>query len=95
MREADEEHTLVKEMLVKADELAAEDDTFDAKVKVLRDLVQHHVREEENEIFPECRDHMSEDRLAALGAQMQGLVRDANAPAKPAKKTAKSKQHKH
>jgi hemerythrin superfamily protein len=70
VREAEEEHQVLKEMLEKIDQLAAEDSTFDAKVTVLRELVEHHVREEEREMFPECKSKMSEEKLKEIGEIM-------------------------
>jgi len=71
VREAEEEHQVLKEMLAKIDELAAEDSTFDAKVTVLKELVQHHVREEEREMFPECKSKMPEQKLKENGENAQ------------------------
>jgi hemerythrin superfamily protein len=80
VREAEEEHQVLKEMLAKIDELAAEDSTFDAKVTVLKELVEHHVREEERELFPGCKSKMSEEKLKEIGEIMHAetLRRDSS-----------------
>ncbi len=67
--EAHQEHALVKLLVSEIKAMEAGDVIFDAKVKVLKDLVTHHVKEEENEIFPECKDEMSEEQLQSLGEQ--------------------------
>jgi hemerythrin superfamily protein len=67
--EADTEHHVVKFLLSELSEMEAEDDHFDAKVTVLAELVKHHVREEEKEIFDALR--KSELDLDDLG---QGVL---------------------
>jgi len=42
-----------------------------AKVTVLKELVQHHVKEEETEIFDEAKHALGNERLQQLGAEMQ------------------------
>ena len=44
------------------------DDFFDAKVQVLSEQIEHHVEEEEKELFPEVR--KADIDLAALGKQL-------------------------
>ncbi|HET9236672.1 MAG TPA: hemerythrin domain-containing protein [Oligoflexus sp.] len=92
VREAEEEHQVLKEMLAKIDELAAEDSTFDAKVTVLKELIEHHVREEERELFPECKSKMPEEKLKEIGAIMHAetLQKDSSLQEK---KSQASKTH--
>lgn len=92
VREAEEEHQVLKEMLAKIDELAAEDSTFDAKVTVLKELVEHHVREEEREMFPECKSKMPADKLKEIGEIMHAetLQKDSSLQQK---KSEASKTH--
>ncbi|MFN2460888.1 MAG: hypothetical protein ABR591_09410, partial [Candidatus Velthaea sp.] len=47
------------------------DETLTAKVTVLKELVEHHVKEEESEIFSEARSAIGAEGLEALGADMQ------------------------
>ena len=56
LKEAYVEHDAAKVMIaeISANE-AADDDFFDAKVKVLMEEIEHHVEEEEKELFPEVR----------------------------------------
>lgn len=51
MDEADTEHHVVKILLAELADMSATDDHYDSKVTVLCELVNHHVREEEKEIF--------------------------------------------
>jgi hemerythrin superfamily protein len=53
--EAEVEHTSVKELIAKIKSGRPGDDLWEAEVKVLGEYVNHHVKEEENEIFPKVR----------------------------------------
>lgn len=66
-----EEHKIVKTLLDELAELTPDDDTFDAKMKVLTESVEHHAGEEESEMFPifeklpkETKDEVSEQLRA-------------------------------
>lgn len=52
MNEATEEHHLVHVLIAELKELEPSDATFKAKFTVLGELVKHHVKEEEGEMFP-------------------------------------------
>ena len=69
--EALEEHHVVKLVLP---EIAATDpssEEFGAKAKVLKELVTHHAKEEEREMFPEAKKVLSSEELDQLGERMQ------------------------
>lgn len=70
VNEADEEHALIKQLLGELAQLGAEDATFSAKMKVLEDITLHHAKEEEKDMFPECKDGMSHEQRQHLGAQL-------------------------
>jgi hemerythrin superfamily protein len=67
--EADVEHQSAKELIAQIEGMSPDDQLYDAKVKVLGEYVKHHVKEEQNELFPEVR--KSELDLAALGEQLE------------------------
>jgi hemerythrin superfamily protein len=69
--EAIEEHKVVKTLLAEIEQLTPDDDEFDAKMKVLQENVEHHADEEEKEMFPQAKEHLSEERRAELGEQME------------------------
>lgn len=50
--EAEVEHASAKQLIAEIARMSPGDDLFDAKVKVLGEYVKHHVKEEENELFP-------------------------------------------
>ncbi len=66
--EAEVEHASAKRLIAEIQAMKAGDRLFDAKVTVLGEYINHHVQEEETEMFPESRD--SDLDLKALGAQM-------------------------
>jgi hemerythrin-like domain-containing protein len=53
--EAEVEHASAKDLIAQLMELRASAPLFDAKVKVLGEYIQHHVKEEEGELFPKLR----------------------------------------
>jgi hemerythrin superfamily protein len=65
--EAAEEHQVAKILIGELTTLSPNDAQYDAKVTVLREYVQHHVKEEEQELFPKARKHLSAKRLEELG----------------------------
>lgn len=69
--EAYEEHGVVKDLVAKIEAIEGRDETLKAKLTVLKELVQHHVKEEESEIFGEARERLGDERLQRLGEEMQ------------------------
>ena len=53
--EAEVEHATAKDLIAQIEAATAADEEFDAKVKVLGEYIDHHVKEERNEIFPKAR----------------------------------------
>jgi hemerythrin-like domain-containing protein len=45
--------------------------SFDAKLTVLQELIEHHVAEEEREMFPSAEKKLGAERLRVLGEQMR------------------------
>ncbi len=56
MNEAIEEHHLVHVLIKELKKLKPKDETFQAKFKVLGELVKHHIEEEEGEMFPRAQE---------------------------------------
>jgi iron-sulfur cluster repair protein YtfE (RIC family) len=76
--EAVVEHGSVKQLIADILALEAADELFDAKVKVLSEQVEHHVQEEEGELFPKVRKTKLD--LVALGQQMAERKEEIPAP---------------
>lgn len=70
--EAKEEHRAV-EALVLPDLMSTDPGTveFSGRLKVLKELLEHHIEEEEEEMFKEAQELMSAEQLTTLGKQMQ------------------------
>jgi hemerythrin superfamily protein len=66
--EATVEHASAKDLIAQIMEMDASEDLFDAKVKVLSEMIEHHVKEEEDEMFPKARAAGLD--LEALGQQI-------------------------
>jgi hemerythrin superfamily protein len=69
MDHADVEHASAKDLIAQIDSMDPGDDHYDAKVTVLCEYVAHHVKEEEEEMFPKARKAKDID-FDALGAEM-------------------------
>ena len=65
-----QEHHVVKVLMREIEEVSG-DDTFQAKMKVLMENVEHHAEEEETEMFPDLRQKMDQARLEELGAELE------------------------
>ncbi len=70
VREAVEEHLAVKRIIADLLDMEPTDENYAAKMKVLMENVEHHVEEEEKELFKMVRKVLDEDQLLALGVQM-------------------------
>jgi len=67
--EATVEHATLKSLIAQVEGVEPDGEMFDAKVKVMSEYVKHHVKEEQNEMFPKVK--ASKLDLAALGSEMQ------------------------
>ena len=67
--EATVEHASAKELIAQIEGMEPSDDLYDAKVKVLGEYIDHHVKEEEKEMFPKLR--KTELDLKDLGASVK------------------------
>ena len=87
MQEAHQEHDLVKQLLVELSQAPAGGEGWTAQLKVLQENVQHHVKEEETEIFPAARKALSEDELRRLGAKLEAAKKaDSNGASRATQK---------
>ncbi len=71
--EAEVEHASAKDLIAQIQSMSPDDELYDAKVTVLGEYVDHHVQEEEGEMFPEVparQDGPGRSRRAARRAQV-------------------------
>ena len=68
--EAYEEHHVVKLVLGELPKVNASAENFKAKMTVLKELIEHHVEEEEEEMFPDAEKKLGKDRLEVLAEEM-------------------------
>jgi iron-sulfur cluster repair protein YtfE (RIC family) len=71
--EAYEEHHVVDEILSELEQTPVTDETWTAKFTVAKENLEHHIEEEESEMFPAARKAFSKDELEQMGARMTEL----------------------
>jgi hemerythrin superfamily protein len=72
--EATVEHAGVKDLIAQIEGIDPDGEMYDAKVKVLSEYVKHHVKEEQNEMFPKVKESSLD--LVELGARMAARKAD-------------------
>ncbi|HET9240055.1 MAG TPA: hemerythrin domain-containing protein [Oligoflexus sp.] len=101
--EAYEEHSVVRHLIEKLKQTEADDEVFMARVTVLKEMIEHHVEEEEGEYFPKLAKKFGNKKLSALGMELQEAYDEATeqlqqdmqgrAPAASRKKSAPADMH--
>ena len=66
--EATVEHASVKDLIAQVKGMEPDGEMFDAKIKVMSEFVKHHVKEEQNEMFPRAKKTKLD--MVALGARI-------------------------
>lgn len=69
--EAYEEHHVVDVVMAELEETPVDDETWGAKAKVMKENVEHHMEEEEGEMFQKARQVFDKDELEELGTRME------------------------
>lgn len=91
--ESYEEHELMAYALQRLMACQPDHESFPARLKALKEIVEEHVQEEETELFPTVTRGLPEDREEAIGKQMDERFKELNhlgyEGALAAKKTAK------
>ena len=79
--EAYEEHNLVKQLLAELESQPKDTEEWTAKFTVLKENVEHHVEEEEGEMFKKARKVLSEEEIESLGDRLQEAKKQNRAAA--------------
>ena len=75
--EAYEEHGVVDTIMGEMAVLSVEDETWGAKCKVMIENIEHHIEEEEGEMFKQARDVFDRAELEELGLAMEARRTEA------------------
>lgn len=68
--EAYEEHKIAKTLIAELEDLDPKDETYKPKLRVLKEMVNHHVKEEEREMFKMTRELFDKQELEELGERL-------------------------
>jgi hemerythrin-like domain-containing protein len=83
--EAYEEHHVVDMVVAEIDGVAYDDAQWGAKFKVMKENLEHHIEEEEGEMFEQAKQVFDEDELVQLGdymmARKEELIRQQSSAA--------------
>ncbi len=94
--EGDTEHAIASRLIEEINQ-SSEEDEWMAKVKVLAELVEHHIKEEENDMFKDVRKELSAEERIAIGEEYIRLRDDyrmQNAtPVAQTKKSTEARVH--
>lgn len=77
--EAYEEHNLVKQLLSELEAEPKDDEQWTAKFTVLKENVEHHVEEEEGELFKKARKVLSKEQREEIGRRIEEAKRQGKA----------------
>jgi hemerythrin-like domain-containing protein len=72
-----EEHNVVDTLMSELEALSVEDETWGAKAKVMIENIEHHIEEEEGEMFDKARQVFDRDELEQLGRAMEARKAEA------------------
>ena len=88
--EAYEEHAVVKKLLKELSRAKTANDEWEAQAKVLQENVEHHVQEEENELFKKADKALSEEEVEDLSERM--IAEKSRKAGRPAVKASAAKK---
>ncbi len=88
--EAVEEHVEIKRVIADLMKLDGKNETFGPKLKVLKEIVEHHVKDEREELFPKVEKLMSKAELQELTLRLDAM--NEKLASKPAPRRAVPKE---
>lgn len=78
VRESEQEHHQIRILLDELDDVAVEDETWPAKLRVLCEDLKHHHREEEEEFLARTKEAWSDQKAKEIGAEFLKSKKQAN-----------------
>ena len=66
-----EEHHVVDQIMGELEKVPFDDETWGAKLSVMKENIEHHIEEEEDDMFPKAREIFDQGELEELGARME------------------------
>jgi hemerythrin-like domain-containing protein len=90
-REAYEEHNAVDMLLKKALKVEVDDKNWLAKCTVIKENLEHHIKEEEQQLFPALKKILSKQELEEIGDRMLVLKKNLAKKTKDIKSATKKK----
>ena len=66
-----EEHHVVDQIMGELESTPVDDERWGAKFSVMKENIEHHIEEEEDDMFKKARDVFSDDELTLLGERME------------------------
>jgi hypothetical protein len=73
-----EEHHVVDLLMGELEDLDVDDESWGAKAKVMQENIEHHIEEEEGEMFKKTRQAFDDGDLDELGRRMQARKESAS-----------------
>ena len=95
--EGDVEHALADQLLEEI-KRTEDEDLWGARVKVLAELVEHHIEEEEEELLPDFKKHSDVSQRAELGAEflrLKGALEEMGGKDAPSEQSADLEEETH
>lgn len=83
LRESVEEHLSVKRLLADIIESGFDDPQFEAKMAVVKEQFEHHLEEEERELFPLIAKSCPQEELEDMGKRMQEMAEELEEEGQP------------
>jgi hemerythrin superfamily protein len=83
LREAVEEHLSAKRIIADLMATGPQDEQFMARCKVLKEQIEHHVEEEEQELFPKVQKSCDAETLEEMGSRMEEMADELRAAGSP------------
>jgi hemerythrin-like domain-containing protein len=74
--EAFEEHHVVNMVMAEIEGVPFEEETWGAKFTVMKENLEHHIEEEEGEMFKQAKQVFDQDELTQLGESMKARKED-------------------